>query len=58
VWGYQPHDLAAIAAWQLGLKDIAVQQGQIAVDLEPGDARLRTNLNWYIGNIEPEKEAA
>lgn len=58
VWGYQAHDLAAIAAWQLGLKDIAIQQGQIAVDLEPEDVRLRTNLNWYMGNVEPEKEAA
>jgi len=58
VWGYQAHDLAAISAWRLGLKDIAIQQGQIAVDLEPEDVRLCTNLNWYMGNVEPEKEAA
>jgi len=58
VWGYQAHDLAAISSWNLGLKDIAIQQGQLAVDLEPGDARLRTNLHWYMGKVEPEKEAA
>ena len=58
VWGYQAHDLAAVAAWNLGLKDIAIQQGQLAVDLEPGDSRLRANLDWYMGKVESEKEAA
>jgi hypothetical protein len=58
VWGYQAHDLAAISAWQLGLKDIAIHQGQIAVDLEPGDSRLRANLDWYRGKVELEEEAA
>ena len=58
VWGYQAHDLAAISAWHLGLKDIAICQGQIAVDMEPNDDRLRANLNWYMGNIEAEKDAA
>jgi len=56
VWGYQPHDLAAISAWNLGLKSTAVQQGQIAVDLAPNDERLRANLNYYLG--EPEEKAA
>jgi hypothetical protein len=58
VWGYQPHDLAAISAWNLGLKDMAVQHGQTAVDLEPGDNRLRANLDWYMGKVELEEEAA
>ena len=58
VWGYQAHDLAAVAAWNLGLKDIAIQQGQLAVDLEPGDSRLRANLDWYTGKEELEEEAA
>jgi hypothetical protein len=57
VWGYQAHDLAAVAAWNLGLKDIAVQQGQLAVDLEPGDSRLRANLDWYMGKVELEEAA-
>jgi len=49
VWGYQPHDLAAISAWNLGLKDIAIQQGKIALELEPTDQRLENNLHFYQG---------
>ena len=49
VWGYQAHDLAAISAWNLGLKEIAVKQGQIAVDLEPHDERLKANLKFFKG---------
>ncbi len=51
-WGYEPHDLAALSAWNLGLKDVALQQGQIACDLSPDDQRLQTNLLWYKGEIE------
>jgi tetratricopeptide (TPR) repeat protein len=47
VWGAKPHDLAAISAYHLDLKDIAIKQGQEAVDLEPDDQRLVTNLNFY-----------
>jgi tetratricopeptide (TPR) repeat protein len=54
VWGYQPHDLAAISAWQLGLKDIAVQQGQFAIELAPHDDRLRSNLGYYLGETQDE----
>ena len=49
VWGYQAHDLAAISAWNLGIKDIAIKQGQIAVDLEPHDERLKANLKFFKG---------
>ena len=49
VWGAHPHDLAAIAAWNLGMKEIAAEQGQIAVDLDPNDVRLRENLLWFTG---------
>jgi len=46
VWGHQPHDLASIAAWNLGLKEIALKQAQLAVEKSPQDARLRANLNY------------
>jgi tetratricopeptide (TPR) repeat protein len=46
-WGWQPHDFAAIAAWHLGLKSIAAEQGQLALDLAPEDGRLKANLTWY-----------
>jgi tetratricopeptide (TPR) repeat protein len=51
VWGAQPHDLASIAAWHLGLTDVAIEQGQKAVELSPDDARLRANLEWFSGKM-------
>jgi tetratricopeptide (TPR) repeat protein len=47
VWGYKPYDLAAISAWNLGLKDKAIEYGAKAVELEPNDARLANNLKYY-----------
>lgn len=49
VWGSKPHDLAAISAWNLGLVDIAREQGKKAVLLAPEDKRLANNLAWYEG---------
>jgi len=54
VWGWKAHDLAAISAWYLGLKDTSIQQGKEACRLAPDDARLAGNLRFYIG----EKEVA
>ena len=57
VWGYQPHDLAAISAWNLGLKDIALREGKIAANLNPHDERLQSNVRFYseaeTSDIEP-----
>lgn len=47
VWGAKPHDLCAIAAYQLGLKDIAVEQGKLALAFEPNNERLKNNLAYY-----------
>lgn len=47
VWGDKPYDLAAIAAWRLGLKEKALEYGQMAVDINPLDTRLAENLLWY-----------
>lgn len=47
VWGARPHDLAAIAAWHLGMGEEAQRHGAAAVELDPGDERLRTNLDYY-----------
>jgi glycosyltransferase involved in cell wall biosynthesis len=44
VWGAKPHDLAAIAAWNLKLYDSAKKHAMDAVELEPDDSRLKANL--------------
>jgi hypothetical protein len=46
VWGHWAHDLASIAAWQLGLKDIALEQAELAAQATPDDLRLRSNLSY------------
>jgi len=47
VWGSRPHDLAAVAAHNLGLKEEAIQHGEKAVELSPNDERLINNLIFY-----------
>lgn len=47
VWGSKPHDLYALAAYHLGLKDVAIEHGTIAVELSPEDQRLKDNLDFY-----------
>lgn len=49
VWGYLPHDLAAISAYHLGKYDVAIEQGQLALDMEPDNTRLANNLTHYQG---------
>jgi tetratricopeptide (TPR) repeat protein len=59
VWGAQPHDLASIAAWHLGMKEISLAQSKIALEKEPDDLRLQTNLKYIQGQMHPpEQEAA
>jgi Flp pilus assembly protein TadD len=46
VWGSAPHDLASIAAWNLGQYTLALEHARKAVDLSPDDIRLRKNLEF------------
>lgn len=48
-WGYLPHDLAALAAYHLGLIDQAAQHGRDALAIAPDNPRLITNLTYYEG---------
>ena len=48
VWGEQPWDLASIAAWNLGLKDEAVQLCKEALKFSPEDQRLIANLGLMV----------
>jgi tetratricopeptide (TPR) repeat protein len=47
VWGSKPHDLAAISAYNLGLREEAIRHGAEAVRLSPDDERLIRNLEYY-----------
>jgi mannosyltransferase OCH1-like enzyme len=43
-WGAKPHDLASIAAWNLGFKEISRTQARLALEKQPSDERLQNNL--------------
>lgn len=47
VWGSQPYDLAAIAAYYLGYKDMAKELGIEAWTRDMANPRLKSNLDWY-----------
>jgi tetratricopeptide (TPR) repeat protein len=46
-WGYAPWDYAAISHYNLGNFEKAIQYGRKAVELNPNDKRLITNLAFY-----------
>jgi len=48
VWGCLPHDLLSISAYHLGNKTDSIKHGKIAVDLEPDNQRLISNLDYYM----------
>lgn len=55
VWGHWAHDLAAVSAWEMGLKEIAVEQARLACEKTPNDERLKNNL-LFMQNALMEKE--
>lgn len=57
VWGAPPHDLAAISAWNLGLKDLAFKHAVIALGHAPNDQRLKANVE-FIGKAVHQFELA
>ena len=50
-WSWLPHDLAAIAAWNLGLRKEALDHAKQATQLNKSDTRLQNNLkviqDWF-----------
>jgi glycosyltransferase involved in cell wall biosynthesis len=46
-WGPRLYDLAALSAYNLGMKDTAIKYGQLALDMNPADTRLQTNQKYY-----------
>jgi len=57
VWGHQPHDLASIAAYHLGLHDISIKHAKIAVEMSPHEERLQANLRFLLEGPPEEKVA-
>jgi hypothetical protein len=51
-WGFRLLDLGAIAAWHLNAMDRAVEWGKIAVDLDPHNDRLKSNLDFFVRRRE------
>ena len=47
VWGSMPYDYAAISAWNLGMKEEAEKQVLKALEFEPDNERLKSNLAWF-----------
>ena len=58
VWGAQPHDLASIASWNLGIYGPAYRHAKIACELEPEDIRLLANLEYIRKAISGDHEEA
>jgi glycosyltransferase involved in cell wall biosynthesis len=46
-WGFMLPDVIAIAAYHLKFKEDAIKYGQMALDMNPTDGRLKTNLKFY-----------
>lgn len=51
VWGYWAHDLAAVAAWNMGMKGIAEDQARLALEFSPEDPRLQENLRFMTEGV-------
>lgn len=49
VWGHWAHDLASISAWNMGMKEVAMEQGRLALEHSPDDARLQANAAFMAG---------
>jgi hypothetical protein len=49
-----PHDLAAIASWNLGLRKEALAHAQAALEFDKTDQRLQNNVKlieqWFVTN--------
>lgn len=51
-YGSLPHDLAAISAWNLGLKSSALEHAQLALGFESDNVRLQENLRLISEGVD------
>jgi len=52
-WNEQPYDLAAIALWNLGKWEEGLSFAQKALDYNPTDRRLQTNVDFFLEKLAP-----
>lgn len=52
-WGALPHDLAAIALWNLGRFSEGLEEAQKALAFAPFDARLQANVKFFEEKLAP-----
>ena len=57
-WGFRLYDLGAIAAWHLNVMDRAVEWGQKALELDPGNQRLQNNFDFFVHRREEVRAGA
>ena len=55
-WGSLPHDLQAIALYRTGRVEQALEHTRRALELEPGNARLRGNAALLEGELAQKRE--
>jgi len=58
VWGSLPHDLAAVAAFNLGLEEEALEHAEEALKTTPGDERLLGNVKMIQDLIQTKQADA
>jgi tetratricopeptide (TPR) repeat protein len=51
-WGSWPYHLLSVTQWHLGLKENAIKNGSIALQLDPENNILKGNLNLYMEGVE------
>lgn len=47
-WNWEPWDIAAICAWQIGNKDKAIEYGSKALAMAPEQKRLADNMKFFL----------
>jgi glycosyltransferase involved in cell wall biosynthesis len=57
-WGFRLFDLGAIASWHLNVMDRAVEWGRKALELDPGNQRLKNNLDFFVRRREEVRVTA
>jgi glycosyltransferase involved in cell wall biosynthesis len=50
-WGWEPYDLASLGAWNIGLKNEAIELAKEALRLNPSDERIKNNILIMEANL-------